>query len=376
VRTRARNASIGLAEHMTPQQRIAAKKPVAAPLHANPALDGLVVRAVQLHRASRLPEAEALYRDVLVIDPRHAEALHLLGVIAHQSGHHAAAAELIEQAISEKPRESDFHSNLGLVYQSLKRVDDAIRHFKRALAISPKLASAASHLGTTLLLAGRTEDAINAAAAALAIAETQEAKTLLAQCLRVPHDVTRIAPARGMILRALAERWHRPDALARTVSRLVSQTGALTKTVTRANAAWPRLLPAAELDLPRAQSDRLLQALLVSTSISVPELERYVSNIRAVLLSQCLTSASDVSALPLACALAQQCFINEYVFCVSEGEAAQLRDLRETVSAGLVAGRPISPLQLAILAAYAPLSTLAAAQKLLAMDWPEPLKTS
>jgi prepilin-type N-terminal cleavage/methylation domain-containing protein len=57
-------------------------------------------RALGLHRAGRLDEAEVLYRQILAREPEHAESLHLLGVIAHQGGHHEAAVDLIGRAIA------------------------------------------------------------------------------------------------------------------------------------------------------------------------------------------------------------------------------------------------------------------------------------
>ena len=46
------------------------------------------------HQAGRLADAEAIYRDILAVEPRHAEALHLLGVLAHQIGQNEAAIAL------------------------------------------------------------------------------------------------------------------------------------------------------------------------------------------------------------------------------------------------------------------------------------------
>ena len=47
------------------------------------------------HQSGRLAEAEALYRQILALEPRHAEALHLLGVIAHQTGRNDVAVDWI-----------------------------------------------------------------------------------------------------------------------------------------------------------------------------------------------------------------------------------------------------------------------------------------
>ena len=55
--------------------------------------------AIRHHHAARFAEAEALYRQILAVEPRHPDALHLLGVIAHQVGRNDIAIDLIRQAI-------------------------------------------------------------------------------------------------------------------------------------------------------------------------------------------------------------------------------------------------------------------------------------
>ena len=63
----------------------------------------LFQRAVQFHRGGNLGQAEPLYRQVLQADPTHAEAHHLLGLLAHQTGHHEPAIALLRQAIALNP---------------------------------------------------------------------------------------------------------------------------------------------------------------------------------------------------------------------------------------------------------------------------------
>jgi tetratricopeptide (TPR) repeat protein len=55
------------------------------------------------HQAGRLAEAEAIYRQILSWNPNHAEALHLLGLIAGQHGNDDQAIDLIGRAIRLKP---------------------------------------------------------------------------------------------------------------------------------------------------------------------------------------------------------------------------------------------------------------------------------
>ena len=69
--------------------------------------------AVQLHNAGRLAEAEAIYRQILSVQPNHAHALHLLGLIAGRCGHIDAALTLIKRAIAVAPCTPESHVSIG-----------------------------------------------------------------------------------------------------------------------------------------------------------------------------------------------------------------------------------------------------------------------
>ena len=60
--------------------------------------------ATQHHQRGRLQAAEQIYRQILQVEPNHADALHLLGVIAAQVGKQALAVEHIGRAIRERQR--------------------------------------------------------------------------------------------------------------------------------------------------------------------------------------------------------------------------------------------------------------------------------
>lgn len=59
--------------------------------------------------------------------------------------------------------------------------------------------------------------------------------------------------------------------------------------------------------------------------------------------------------IDLLSALAQQCFINEYVFAQTDEEAEYANRLRELLTEKLSRGDVVSPLLLAAVAAYFPL---------------------
>ena len=85
------------------------------------------VRAGFAHQqAGRLKRAEALYRKALAKDPDHADALHLLGVIAYQCGKNGPAIQLIERALAALTELPDAHLNYGNALQKAGRLAEAV----------------------------------------------------------------------------------------------------------------------------------------------------------------------------------------------------------------------------------------------------------
>ncbi len=119
------------------------------------------------HEGGRLSEAESFYRQILAQDPRHSDALHLLGVIAHQVGQHAPAVELIRGAIAIEPGVADYHNNLSLALQRLARLDEAEVGLREALRLNPSYPEAYNNLGNVERSRGRLDEAVAAYAAAI-----------------------------------------------------------------------------------------------------------------------------------------------------------------------------------------------------------------
>jgi protein O-GlcNAc transferase len=127
---------------------------------AAPVRTGALLISAQIHHdAGRLPEAEALYQQLLALDPEHPDALHRLGVLAHQTGQHDVAAEFIERAIAVKGDAATFHANLGWVLHAGGRLPDAERALRRALALDPTAPQARNNLGIVLQAQGRLREA-------------------------------------------------------------------------------------------------------------------------------------------------------------------------------------------------------------------------
>lgn len=118
-------------------------------------LGAMLRTALAQHGAGRLAEAESLYRQMLAIHPRHADSLHLLGMIAHQAGQHQLAVDRIAAALAINPRSAVYNLNLGTVHHAQGDLDAAARCYRRALALDPDFAEAHYNLGNLRQLQGR-----------------------------------------------------------------------------------------------------------------------------------------------------------------------------------------------------------------------------
>src|SRR4051812_29240424 len=122
----------------------------------------LLETALDHHRAKRLPQAEAGYREVLAMDPRNADALHLLGVLAAETGHVDVGVDLIRRAISILPRFPEFHRHLAEALLATGRYPDAAAAFVNATRLDPRDVVSLSGLGQALLELGQFDQSLEA----------------------------------------------------------------------------------------------------------------------------------------------------------------------------------------------------------------------
>jgi predicted O-linked N-acetylglucosamine transferase (SPINDLY family) len=116
--------------------------------------------AIRLHENGDLAGAERGYRDILQADARDADAIHLLGLIAHQRGEHAQAVAQIGAAIALRGDKALYHYNLGNALAALGRPQEAAERFRAALRIDPSHSAARANLAHALAQAGRHQEAV------------------------------------------------------------------------------------------------------------------------------------------------------------------------------------------------------------------------
>ncbi|HXW26920.1 MAG TPA: tetratricopeptide repeat protein [Xanthobacteraceae bacterium] len=115
--------------------------------------------AVRHFQAGRLAEAGTLCQRALAADSDHMDSLHLLGLIAHQTGRHDVAVDLIAKAIALNDASPECHYNIALALQRLGRLTEAVAHFTRAVTLKPDNAEAHNNLAGVLHSLGRVIEA-------------------------------------------------------------------------------------------------------------------------------------------------------------------------------------------------------------------------
>ncbi|HEY4745644.1 MAG TPA: tetratricopeptide repeat protein [Desulfuromonadaceae bacterium] len=128
----------------------------------------LVESAFQHHSSGNASEAERLYRQALDVDPENFDALHLLGLLAHQVGRNDIAVELIEKALQHATSPAALN-NLGQAYRGLARPEEAARCYREAIALKPDYVTAYNNLGSVLQESGKAAEAEGVYRQALAI---------------------------------------------------------------------------------------------------------------------------------------------------------------------------------------------------------------
>jgi tetratricopeptide (TPR) repeat protein len=111
--------------------------------------------AVRYHQDGHLEQAARIYQSILTRHADHADALHLLGVVALQQGDGRRAIELIGRAIAVNPGVAAFHANLAEAYRALGQLERAVGCCQVALRLQPHYPEAANNLGLALLAQGK-----------------------------------------------------------------------------------------------------------------------------------------------------------------------------------------------------------------------------
>ena len=120
----------------------------------------LFERAVTLQKTGLIPDAQAVYRQLLKLAPKHFDALYLLGMSEYHAQSYAEAERHLGRAVEVEPRSAKAHLNRGVALYALGRFEEAGGCYRRAIALDPGYAVALNNLGNVCLILQRLDEAI------------------------------------------------------------------------------------------------------------------------------------------------------------------------------------------------------------------------
>jgi lipoprotein NlpI len=122
---------------------MSAKKPPFNP-------DQLYQRALTLHHAGKLADAEGLYKTLLDYFPQQVEILTTLGIVLLQQGRSEAGFQQLKKSLSINPNQPAALYNMAVELQKLTSLEEAIDCYNQTLKLNPQDINALINRGNTL----------------------------------------------------------------------------------------------------------------------------------------------------------------------------------------------------------------------------------
>lgn len=135
-----------------------ARKPASPAASDDLSIDEALRRAHAHWTAGQADQAELLCQRVLAVWPGQADALHLMGVMAHAYGNLDLALQHVRQACRAPRAPALYFSNLAEMCRQRGLLDEGEQAGRRAVALEPGLAAASNNLGIILQEAGKLEE--------------------------------------------------------------------------------------------------------------------------------------------------------------------------------------------------------------------------
>lgn len=256
---------------------------------------------------------------------------------SYGAGRFNEAQEICRQILAREPAHVQSLNLLGLMAQASGDHRAAVKMFAKAIASDEVNAACHYNVGNSYQALGHRTKAIAHFSQALALGMDDKAVTFILQSPTIARYAARIA------------------------------------------GKWP--LPITNVELFGTESviplanDLFLRCAMEATTLPNVQLETLLGYARAELLRLAAEQGGDNGEIDdgivaFACALARQCFINEYVYVQAGAESGLASALRDRLLQNLASGVAITPLTLAVVAAYFPLHAIPMAEALLRRDWP------
>lgn len=322
--------------------------------------------AAILVAAGEYRSARSLIERLLILVPDHHEGLCQAGYIAACLGDTGQAGVYYQKALDIR-KSPDVCNKIGKLLLDLGYLDQAVVYFQQALSLDPAQPIYGENLVTAFFKAGKFADAFQKAADLLRrFPERKRLKNYLVMVARSIEVVSYDPVLEKILLQCLEEKGVDHQSLVSAWVDTVFFSPAFAQICARLGAeppAWPvdSLEPFAPL--MGWTFFRTGVRLLLPPSVRMESVLTRLRHALALRAVQAESAGDD--EIDCACALAEQCFFNEYAYALTPAEEAAVAGIKAQVAQALQSGGPWpdSPafsLKLAVWGCYEPLRTLPA----------------
>ena len=349
-------------------------------------------------------EAIDYLQKAVTAEPKFADAYNNLGIAYKAKGEFQKSTQTFATAISLKPDDPKILFNLGNTYQNLAQYDKAEEYYRKALKLKPDFFHALYNLGVALDFQSRQDEAIPIFLKAVELNPTHGmsyyflgrlyhfqndmAKAISCLCFACKYmpDHEKSFKLFKSLNHNLIIKNYKPAIVEQYVACMQStfvQHRSLSPGASHQLTVIPECQAAFDGILSSSRNHELIEAMLEdeswqkalhhpllialirTTMVTNHTLEQVLTILRKALLDY-ITQHGTEKLEPLRLfiyALADQHFINEYIYNVTEEETKQLATLTEQVQTALD-NNDVDWLHVTMLASYAPLFTYEFAEKL------------
>ena len=290
-------------------------------LKKNLSLSEIFDLAVENHKNKQFKAAENLYKQILITRPNHVQTSFLLGTLYTEKNNFDNAIKIFQKIIAIQPNHAFSYNNLGMIYAELGEFINAIMCLKNAIKIDPNLTSARNNL--CALLRNLTANKLNEK-------DQKEFKDLFL-ILYKRNDIDH-------------------DDIFLNAKNVLFDEKNLKKILEKS--AKSLLLENTNIQV--FLKDDLFLLMMQKSLIADPFLERIIISIRKEILFKFMNNKEEDNHkfFNFIVSLAEQCFLNEYVYIQTENEINLIVSLENRINKN----KEINELEVAILGCYKSLS--------------------
>ena len=301
-------------------------------------------------------KAKSCYEKAIEINPNFAGAYNNLGTLFLYSEEYSKAKDCYKKAIEINPNFAGAYNNFGTLFLTLKNYQKARDYFEKAIKINPNVANTHRNLGITFVWTGEYLKALSSFDRVLQIDPTDEELAIHLSKLFSDIALNRIPNINSINVKKLFLYLFKEENINHT--NIVYNTKLTLISSEDQNQLENEIYSDSLLSnkiLQKLLKEELFHLLLQKSILSDAFLERLLTKIRLEILYVLTNSSKDIlnKHFNFIISLAEQCWLNEYVYIQSEKENNEIKKLIYKIENN----NEINELQISILGCYIPLCT-------------------